>query len=224
VCSRSRGTSRSHLAPLTASGRDHGPSGAPAAFDGKTNGFTTQAQFDADRAIFEEAEEADEGLGPIFNHNSCRACHLNPVTGGPSQIFEVRAGHFDGSKFIPHPGGDLIQDNAIDPRIQERVLDGNEVRTFRVSTNTLGAGFVEAISNDTLLAIRAAQPPAYLLRNAGKAALERKTVAALERDPRLAPLVPRLHGDVVRAGGSQQSLLYWTGAHYHALSLGDADP
>ena len=34
------------------------------------------------------------------------------------------------------------------------------MRTFRISTNTLGAGFVEAIANSTLLAIRDRQPAA----------------------------------------------------------------
>jgi CxxC motif-containing protein (DUF1111 family) len=131
---------------------------APAAFDNKTNGFLPQGTFDADRAIFEEEEGIADGLGPIFNHTSCRNCHLNPVSGGPSQVFELRAGHFDGTNFIPHPGGDLIQENAINAAIQERVLEGNEVRTFRTSTNILGDGFVEAVTNETLLAIRSAQP------------------------------------------------------------------
>jgi CxxC motif-containing protein (DUF1111 family) len=131
---------------------------APAAFDNKTNDFISQAEFDANRAVFEEEEGIEEGLGPIFNHTSCRNCHLNPVTGGPSQIFELRAGHFNGTNFIPHPGGDLIQENAINAAIQERILEGNEVRTFRTSTNILGDGFVEAVANETLLAIRSAQP------------------------------------------------------------------
>jgi CxxC motif-containing protein (DUF1111 family) len=137
---------------------DVAPAEAPAAFDNVTNGFTPQAQFDADRAVFEEEEGPADGLGPIFNHTSCRNCHFNPVSGAVSQILELRAGHFDGSKFIPHPGGDLIQENAIDARIQERVLEGNEVRTFRTSTNILGDGFLEAVANETIEAIRAAQP------------------------------------------------------------------
>jgi len=32
------------------------------------------------------------------------------------------------------------------------------VRTFRISTNTLGNGFIECVANETLLAIRDAQP------------------------------------------------------------------
>ena len=80
------------------------------------------------------------------------------MTGGISQITELRAGHFDGLLFISHPGGSLINDRAIDPSIQERVLGGNEVRTFRTSLNVLGDGFVECIDSNTLVAISNRQP------------------------------------------------------------------
>src|SRR5437899_5949651 len=134
------------------------PAEAPTGFDNLTNGFTTQTQFDADKVVFEEREGIDEGLGPVFNAQSCVECHQNPVTGAISQITEVRAGHFDGVNFIDHPGGSLINDRAIDASIQERVLGGNEVRTFRTSLNTLGDGFVEAIDSNTLVAIANGQP------------------------------------------------------------------
>ena len=139
------------------------PAEAPAAFSPGTmtlvtNGLVDQATFDADRAVFEEQEGRDEGLGPVYNAQSCAECHQNPVTGGISQITELRAGHFDGFNFIDHVGGSLINDRAINPAFQERVLGGNEVRTFRASLNTLGDGFVEAIDSNTLVAISNSQP------------------------------------------------------------------
>ena len=135
------------------------PAEAPAGFDNLTNGFTAdQLAFDTDRGIFEEVETIDDGLGPVYNAQSCAECHQNPVTGAISQITEVRAGHFDGVNFVDHPGGSLINDRAIDASIQERVLGGNEVRTFRTSLNTLGDGFVEAIDSNTLVAISNGQP------------------------------------------------------------------
>jgi len=126
---------------------------APTGFDGLTNGSVTQAQMDADRAVFEEREGIDEGLGPLYNATACSDCHQNPVTGAISQITELRAGHFNGITFVDHPGGSLINDRAIDANIQERVLGGNEVRTFRTSLNTLGDGFIEAIDSNVLAAI-----------------------------------------------------------------------
>jgi CxxC motif-containing protein (DUF1111 family) len=134
------------------------PAEAPAGFDNLTNGFTTQTQFDADRGVFEEREDIDEGLGPVFNAQSCVECHQSPVTGAISQVTELRAGHFDGVNFVDHPGGSLINDRAIDASIQERVFGGNEVHTFRTSLNTVGDGFVEAIDSNTLLAISNSQP------------------------------------------------------------------
>jgi len=135
------------------------PSEAPTGFDNLTNGFTTQAQFEADRDVFEESEPIEEGLGPVYNAQSCAECHQNPVTGAISQVTELRAGHFDGFNFKDHPGGSLINDRAIDAAIQERVLGGNEVRTFRTSLNTLGDGFVECVDSNTFVAISNSQPP-----------------------------------------------------------------
>jgi CxxC motif-containing protein (DUF1111 family) len=131
---------------------------APTGYDGLTNGFATQAQFDAAIAVFEEVEAIANGLGPVYNAQSCRECHQSPVTGAGSQITEFRAGHFDGVNFIDHPGGSLINDRAINAAIQERIAAGQEVRTFRLSLPISGDGFVEAIDSNTLLAISNAQP------------------------------------------------------------------
>src|ERR1700740_1317406 len=48
-----------------------------------------------DQAKFEQDHDAASGLGPVFNARACVDCHQNPVTGGPSQFTEVRAGHLD---------------------------------------------------------------------------------------------------------------------------------
>jgi CxxC motif-containing protein (DUF1111 family) len=133
-------------------------SAAPTGFDTLTNGFSTQAAMDAARETFEEIEAISDGLGPVYNAQSCRECHQNPVTGAGSQISEFRAGHFDGTNFIDHPGGSLLNDRAIDPSIQERIAAGQEVRTFRLSLSIMGDGFVEAVDNVTLQNIATAQP------------------------------------------------------------------
>ena len=66
-------------------------------FDNLTNGFISQAEFNAARATFEERDEIADGLGPVYNAQSCAECHQNPVTGGTSQIGELRAGHRNSS-------------------------------------------------------------------------------------------------------------------------------
>jgi CxxC motif-containing protein (DUF1111 family) len=130
---------------------------APTGFDDQTNGFVGDAEFAGAKAVFEEVDTIEKGLGPVYNTQSCAECHQNPVSGGISQITELRAGHFNGT-FVAPPGGSLINDRAVSAEIQERVPPGFEVRTFRTSLNTLGDGFVEVIDDQTLRNIANDQP------------------------------------------------------------------
>ena len=78
------------------------PTEAPAGFDTLTNGMVSQATHDGDRATFEERDDVVKGLGPMYNAQSCAECHNNPVTGGISQVSELRAGHEDAAgNFVP---------------------------------------------------------------------------------------------------------------------------
>src|SRR5467141_2707367 len=143
---------------------------APTGFDNKTNGLVDDATHAADQARFEETEAIADGLGPLYNAQSCRECHQNPTSGGSSQVSELRVGHHGpGGKFqnpeIPIARGaeiikgrTLVNDRAICPNaafpsaeIQERVPDSENIRTFRVSLNVLGDGFVEAVPDQTFL-------------------------------------------------------------------------
>ena len=148
------------------------PTEAPTGFDGKTNGLVEQGEpleegeepvplrsFEDDKAIFEELETIQDGLGPTYNAQSCGECHQNPVTGGISQITELRAGQLNSAgRFVDLPGGSLIHSRAIDASIQERISTGETIRASRTSLNTLGDGFVECIADSTLESIAAQQP------------------------------------------------------------------
>ena len=118
------------------------------------------SSFNDNRFIFEEVEGVDDGLGPTFNAQSCRECHQNVVTGGASQIAEHRTGQEVNGEFFESLGGSLVHSRATHGDIVERVFWQDDIRTFRISTNTLGNGFVECIANSTLLAIRDNQHPA----------------------------------------------------------------
>ena len=153
---------------------------APTGFELRSNGFAEEfcasqseltnspnsplipddeCNFDAALEEFIGPETIADGLGPIFNAAGCGECHLTPIIGGSSQIMEKRAGLFNGSIFIEHPGGSLIHDRATDVRIQELALPAStNVVALRGSLSVLGDGFVEAISNNTLTAIANAQP------------------------------------------------------------------
>ena len=133
---------------------------APAGYDNLSNGFESQTQLDLDRAQFESKEQIADGLGPVYNAQSCGECHQTPVSGAGSQVTELRVGRLDPSgNFVDHPGGSLINDRAIDPSLQEQASRDDNVVAFRSSLPTLGDGFVEAIPDDFFTRTQAAQPP-----------------------------------------------------------------
>jgi len=142
---------------------------APSGFDNQTidPAFVPQEVHAEDQTDFDSVEQAEkDGLGPIYNAQACRECHRNPTSGGVSQVTELRVGHLGpGGRFenpsVPINGGQevitgrtLINDRAICPEIQERVPQTETIRTRRLSLNTLGDGFIEAVADETLLSIR----------------------------------------------------------------------
>jgi CxxC motif-containing protein (DUF1111 family) len=133
---------------------------APTGFGNITNGFESQTDFDLDRTQFDAVEQIADGLGPVYNAQSCRECHQNPVSGSATQVNELRAGQTASGVFTDHPGGSLINDRAIDASIQEHVFDSDNTRTFRASLNLLGDGFVEAINERDFKVVAVAQPVA----------------------------------------------------------------
>ena len=143
---------------------------APTGFDNKSNGLVDAATHAADQAKFDEIEQISDGLGPLYNAQSCRECHQNPTSGGPSQVGELRVGHNGPHGEFVNPdipiahgtevikGRSLVNDRAICPNaafpsteIQERAPDSEKIHTFRVSVNLLGDGFVEAVADQTLV-------------------------------------------------------------------------
>ena len=159
------------------------PTEAPAGFDTPTlsqnsgsesisNGIAEPSgdTFALDQQRFEDTHDVKGGLGPVFNARACVDCHQNPVTGGPSQFTEIRVGHKDANGNFVNPtipindgadsitGRALVNDRAICPQAQEQAPDSENIRTLRAALNTLGDGFVEAVDDNTLLAIAANQP------------------------------------------------------------------
>src|ERR1700747_1868293 len=143
---------------------------APTGFDNKSNGVTDDATHQADQTKFDEVEQLSDGLGPLYNAQSCRECHQNPVSGAASQVTELPVGHQgpDGRFRTPDipiaqgaeviTGRSLVNDRAIcpnaaftDKEIQERVPETETIRTLRLSLNLLGDGFVEAVADETLI-------------------------------------------------------------------------
>src|ERR1700691_30333 len=125
--------------------------------------------FALDQAQFERKHDASSGLGPVFNGTACVECHNNGVAGAASQFTEQRVGHNDANGNFVNPtitinegantitGRSIVNDRSICPQAQEHVPDTENIRTLRAVLNTLGDGFVEAVPDQTFLAIAASQ-------------------------------------------------------------------
>ena len=158
------------------------PTEAPAGFDTPTlvkepgsrssnNGLGEPPgdSFALDQQIYETQHDVFSGLGPVFNGRSCAECHQNPVSGGASQFTELRIGHHDANGNFVNPtvpiddgaaqvtGRSILNDRAVVPEAQEHVPATEDIRALRAALPTLGDGFVEAIDDDTLRDIAAAQ-------------------------------------------------------------------
>ena len=137
-----------------------------------SNGIAEPAgdTFARDQNVYEENKAVADGLGPVYNAQSCVSCHQNPNSGGASQFTELRVGHNDANGNFVNPtifindgkntitGRSIVNDRAIGPEAQEHIPATENIRTLRAALNTLGDGFVEAIDDNTLIAIAEGQP------------------------------------------------------------------
>ena len=142
----------------------------PTGFDNKSNGLVDDMTHQADQDKFDETEGVSDGLGPLYNAQSCRECHQNPTSGGTSQMTELRVGHQGPDHHFHNPdisiahgteivsGRTLVNDRAICPNgafatteIQEHVPETESIRTTRVALGLLGDGFVEAVADQTFI-------------------------------------------------------------------------
>jgi CxxC motif-containing protein (DUF1111 family) len=119
------------------------------------------ALFTQGKTGFQTKESAQDGLGPVFNEQSCATCHGTPATGGSGARLETRFGRSAFGVFDPLAslGGSLMQDHAIDAStgytgtfvfVPEVVPPQANVTAQRRTTPLFGFGLVEAVPDDTL--------------------------------------------------------------------------
>ena len=112
------------------------------------------AEFFAGRDEFQNVEDVEGGLGPIFNNVSCVACHQQGGTGGAGVIKVVRFGRTTDGVFDPlaELGGSLLQRFSIAVGTREVVPPTANVRAQRQTTALFGLGLIEAIPEETIVA------------------------------------------------------------------------
>ena len=104
---------------------------------------------------FVEMEDAAEGLGPVFNGLGCAQCHATPAIGGISPVTEMRVGYADEHGEFQVLGGDTLYhlfalpNQECQPAIP---LEANVIAR-RIPIPLFGAGLVEAIADETIVAL-----------------------------------------------------------------------
>jgi CxxC motif-containing protein (DUF1111 family) len=108
-------------------------------------------------ADFLEVEAAEEGLGPAFNGTSCASCHSIPAIGGTGTIAEMRAGRLNArGEFEPFDasGETLFHLFSLPTHSCQPIMPADaSVIARRMPIALFGAGLVEAIPDDTLIAL-----------------------------------------------------------------------
>jgi len=137
--------------------------------------------FNAGARIYTKRYTVADGLGPVFNDETCADCHRTPAIGGAGNRTVTRFGRDSDGFFDPlvERGGSLVQSRGIGTVTTqfgtftfngERVPGDATVTTRRRTTGTQGLGLVDAVPDETWLAIarrEAAADPA----TAGRAAI-----------------------------------------------------
>jgi CxxC motif-containing protein (DUF1111 family) len=74
--------------------------------------FVSDATHHQDQLTFDQVDNIPDGLGPVYNAQSCRECHQNTVSGGGSQVLELRAGIIDENGSFFNPCVEIINDSG----------------------------------------------------------------------------------------------------------------
>ncbi len=106
---------------------------------------------------FLEVEASEEGLGPAFNGTSCAVCHNIPTIGGAGTMAELRAGRRNANgefETLNASGDTLFHMFSVPGHGCQPVLPTDtNVFARRVPIPLFGAGLVEAIPDETLIAL-----------------------------------------------------------------------
>ena len=122
------------------------------------------ASFTDGKDTFNETENASNGLGPVFNGTSCSECHKQGAIGGAGNDLLLtrvtRIGGVENGVYsdLASVGGPVLQRRSLrefDPTYPypgEVVPSQAKFVSHRITTPLFGAGLIEAIPTDTILA------------------------------------------------------------------------
>jgi hypothetical protein len=104
--------------------------------------------------LFDRPTAIHQGLGPTFNADSCRGCHIDPAVGGAGglDLDVLRFAHVDeGGNLTQLAGGPAASRLALPTVLREECPGGTNVMERRQTPSALGLGLVDRIPDSVLL-------------------------------------------------------------------------
>lgn len=119
------------------------------------------ARFQAGRLKFDQVLTDVDGLGPIFNQNSCSGCHATGGLGGSGSILVTRFGAVDKDGFnsLSEFGGSLLQHSSLSGECAEVIPPEANVVANRATPSLFGFGLIESIPDADIIANETTPPP-----------------------------------------------------------------
>lgn len=105
------------------------------------------AAYHRGRELFDKNFTPSEGLGPLYNNTSCKACHGFPNSGGSSpELLTLIGGESNGApRTLKEKGGPVISDKSVLSVPLESLPLETKYISKRISPVTYGTGLLEAI-------------------------------------------------------------------------------
>ncbi|MEM7675332.1 MAG: di-heme oxidoredictase family protein, partial [Myxococcota bacterium] len=113
------------------------------------------AQFEEGRRVFDRDVPAAAGMGPLFNGDSCRACHFEPVFGGagPIGVNVIRHGYVDAEgTFTAAVEGTVAHRLALDGQVRPPLSANVNLFELRQTPALFGLGRLMAVPEADILA------------------------------------------------------------------------
>lgn len=112
------------------------------------------AAYKRGRVLFDKPFTPDEGLGPLYNNISCKACHGLPNSGGGSpELLTLIAGEYNSAPVtLKEDGGPVMSEKSVQGVPIESLPLQTVAISKRTSPPTYGEGLIEAIPAKAILA------------------------------------------------------------------------
>ena len=115
-----------------------------------------EALFLEGRRVFDRDVHLNEGLGPVFSGDSCRACHFDPVVGGagPIGVNVARFGTYDAAtqSILSPASGNVLGKFAVPGLFRPEAGPEEDRVEMRNPPTALGVGLIETIPDAVILA------------------------------------------------------------------------